>query len=119
MVRSRQSSGVRSQEPIVHSPLLFATDHGLVTTDSAAFDGLRGRSGMLPGGGVMAAQPRRTVPRTYSKHGLTTLKQAVNGLGGRVIDMRTALGKALAQWRGDLVADLSGAGTRSRRSKRR
>lgn len=47
-------------------------------------------------------------PRTYSKHGLTTLKRAVNGLGGRTIDMRTTLGKALAQWRADLVADLGG-----------
>jgi hypothetical protein len=46
--------------------------------------------------------------RTYSKHGLSTLKRAVNGLGGRVIDMRTSLGKALAQWRGDLVTDLGG-----------
>lgn len=46
--------------------------------------------------------------RPYTKHGLTTLKQAVNGLGGRVIDMRTTLGKALAQWRADLVADLGG-----------
>lgn len=54
------------------------------------------------------AQPRRAVPRTYSKHGITALKRAVNGLGGRVIDMRTTLGRALAQWRGDLVADLGG-----------
>jgi hypothetical protein len=52
-------------------------------------------------------QPRRP----YTKHGLTTLKQAVNGLGGRVIDMRTTLGKALAQWRADLVADLGGRET--------
>jgi hypothetical protein len=46
--------------------------------------------------------------RTYTKHGLTTLKKAVNGLGGRVIDMRTTLGKSLAQWRADLIADLGG-----------
>ena len=46
--------------------------------------------------------------RTYSKHGLTPLKRAVKGLGSRVIDMRTSLGKALAEWRGDLVADLGG-----------
>ena len=38
------------------------------------------------------AQP----PRTYSKHGLTKLKGAVNALGSRAIDKRTALGKALA-----------------------
>ena len=46
--------------------------------------------------------------RTYSKHGLTPLKRAVKGLGSRVIDMRTSLGKALAEWRADLVADLGG-----------
>ncbi len=43
-----------------------------------------------------------------SKHGLTTLKQAVRGLGGRVIDKRTTLGKALAKWRTDLIQDLGG-----------
>ena len=50
----------------------------------------------------------KTKPRTYSKHGLTTLKRAVNGLGNRVIDKRTATGKALAKWRADLIADLGG-----------
>jgi len=47
-------------------------------------------------------------PRPYAKHGLTTLKQAVKGLGGRVIDKRTQLGKALAKWRTDLIQDLGG-----------
>lgn len=46
--------------------------------------------------------------RTYSKHGLTRLKRAVKDLGGRVIDKRTSLGKALAAWRAELVADLGG-----------
>ena len=50
----------------------------------------------------------RKRPRGYQKHGLTTLKQAVKGLGGRVIDRRTTLGKALAKWRGDLIQDLGG-----------
>ena len=44
-------------------------------------------------------------PRT---HGLSVLKQAVNGLGNRAIDRRTVTGKALAQWRNDLIADLGG-----------
>src|SRR5678816_4577929 len=39
-------------------------------------------------------------------HGLTVLKRAVNGLGNRVIDKRTATGKALAKWRADLIQDL-------------
>ncbi len=50
----------------------------------------------------------RKAPKPYSKHGLTTLKQAVKGLGGRVIDHRTTLGKALTKWRGDLIQDLGG-----------
>ena len=50
----------------------------------------------------------RKRPRGYQKHGLTTLKQAVKGLGGRVIDKRTTLGKALTKWRGDLIQDLGG-----------
>jgi hypothetical protein len=36
------------------------------------------------------------------------LKRALEGLGGRNIDTRTTLGKAPAQWRVDLVADLGG-----------
>lgn len=40
--------------------------------------------------------------------GLIVLKRAVNGLGNRVIDRRTATGKALAKWRADLVQDLGG-----------
>ena len=42
------------------------------------------------------------------KHGFTTLRRAVNGLGNRAIDKRTATGKALAQWRKDLIMDLGG-----------
>jgi hypothetical protein len=41
-------------------------------------------------------------------HGLATMKKAVNKLGGRLIDRRTSLGKALDQWRGQLIADLGG-----------
>jgi hypothetical protein len=50
-------------------------------------------------------QPRR---RPYSRHGITRLKAAVRRLGPRVIDRRTTLGKALAQWRADLIQDLGG-----------
>ena len=46
--------------------------------------------------------------RSYWKHGLNILKRAVNGLGNRGIDKRTATGKALAKWRADLIADLGG-----------
>lgn len=58
----------------------------------------------------MTARNGRPMPRrTYSKHGLRLLKRAVKELGSRAIDKRTALGKALARWRSDLVADLGGA----------
>lgn len=46
--------------------------------------------------------------RHYSRHGLWSLKRAVKELGGRVIDKRTTLGKALGQFRTNLVADLGG-----------
>lgn len=44
------------------------------------------------------------------KHGLTTLKRAVNGIGSRarLIDRRTVTGRALAKWRADLISDLGG-----------
>src|SRR5262249_23480606 len=38
----------------------------------------------------------------------TVLKKAVKRLGGRSIDRRTSLGKALAEWRSDLITDLGG-----------
>ncbi len=47
--------------------------------------------------------------RNAEKAGLTKLKAAVKELGGRVIDRRTSVGKALARWRTDLLQDLGGA----------
>jgi hypothetical protein len=57
----------------------------------------------------MAAESPAPKAGAPVKHGLTVLKAAVKGLGGRLIDRRTTLGKALAAWRSDLVADLGGA----------
>lgn len=42
------------------------------------------------------------------RHGLTRLKAAVRRLGGRVVDRRTTLGKALAKWKHELIHDLGG-----------
>jgi hypothetical protein len=42
-------------------------------------------------------------------HGLCTLKRAVKALGNRVVDQRSKIGKALAAWRSELIADLGGA----------
>src|SRR5215831_3383085 len=55
---------------------------------------------------MSGTQLKQSKPRWYAKHGLTILKRAVNGLGNRAIDKRTATGKALAKWRKDLIADL-------------
>ena len=56
---------------------------------------------------VMSPPPKKRT-RPYTKHGLVTLKRAVKGLGGRVIDKRTTLGKSLARWRTDLIRDIGG-----------
>src|SRR5882672_6495085 len=56
---------------------------------------------------MLAKSPPRE-RRAYSKHGLNTLKAAINTHGSRRIDRRTALGKALAEWQASLVADLGG-----------
>lgn len=45
---------------------------------------------------------------TNQTHGLTTLKRAARVLGRRAIDRRTRIGKALSQWRNDLIQDLGG-----------
>ena len=46
--------------------------------------------------------------RTYSKHGLTAMKSALSKPGANVIDGRTKVGRALAEWREELVIDLGG-----------
>ena len=56
----------------------------------------------------MDAPSEQKPRREYGKHGLTTLKRAINGVGNRVIDHRTVTGRALAKWRSDLIADLGG-----------
>lgn len=56
----------------------------------------------------MPAESPPNGTRTYSKHGLTTLKKAIRVLGGRAIDRRTAIGRALEDWRHSLLDDLGG-----------
>jgi hypothetical protein len=50
----------------------------------------------------------RTRPQLSRRHGLTTLKRAIHQLGDRAIDGRTSVGKALQEWRADLIVDLGG-----------
>src|SRR5258708_7225905 len=57
---------------------------------------------------MIAARSSGQAPRLAPKHELNVLKKAVKSLGGRVIDQRTTLGKALAQWRTELIEDLGG-----------
>jgi len=50
-------------------------------------------------------------------HGLGTMKRAIKTLGGRAIDGRTSVGKALAQWQAELVDDLGGRAAISTQEK--
>ena len=57
---------------------------------------------------MIAASGQRHGPGRPQTHGTDTLKRAVKVLGKRYIDQRTIVGKALAAWRGELLADLGG-----------
>jgi len=52
------------------------------------------------------SREERLSPR--QTHGTDTLKRAVQVLGRRYIDQRTVVGRALAAWRSELLADLGG-----------
>jgi hypothetical protein len=54
------------------------------------------------------------IPKRHHTAKLSTLKRAVKVLGSRTIDQRTKVGKALAAYREDLIADLGGAENLSR-----
>jgi hypothetical protein len=60
---------------------------------------------------------RKTARSLSQRHGLTRLKAAVRRLGGRVVDRRTTLGKALAEWRQELIQDLGGSDAVSTQEK--
>jgi len=42
------------------------------------------------------------------RHGLNPLKKTLYQLGYRVLDKRTVAGRALVEWRDDLIRDLGG-----------
>lgn len=54
------------------------------------------------------AASRNKTKHHATLHGLNTLKKAVRVLGGRAIDRRTAIGRALEDWRHSLLSDLGG-----------
>jgi hypothetical protein len=66
---------------------------------------------------IVSTKVARRRPRTYSEHGLTTMKSTLKRLGGRVIDGRTTLGKALASWRSEILQDMGGESTVSAQEK--
>jgi hypothetical protein len=46
--------------------------------------------------------------RNAEKHGLSAAREALKRFGSRAIDRRTSLGRELARWRDELIADLGG-----------
>ncbi len=46
--------------------------------------------------------------RSYRSHGFYQAKRALKLFGSRIIDKRTLTGRALAQWRTELIEDLGG-----------
>src|SRR2546422_7236736 len=60
---------------------------------------------------TLASSPREP-PRPYLRSGVYMLKRAVQMLGSRALpSKRTALGRALAEWRASLLVDLGGMDT--------
>ena len=58
---------------------------------------------------MMDAERPRNARGRYQRHGLHTLKRAVQTLGSRALPPKsTALGRALHEWRESLLADLGG-----------
>jgi hypothetical protein len=57
---------------------------------------------------MTAGNRHYTGPGRPVMHGTKGLKHAVNTLGSRAIDRRTSMGRALAAWRSELLADLGG-----------
>jgi hypothetical protein len=56
-------------------------------------------------------KPGKTAKRSYQRHGLCLMKRAAKELGSRAIDRRTSVGKALAEWRAEILRDLGGVET--------
>ena len=81
---------------------------------SAQAGAARAASGSGPGPKGKRLAWRRPRVRPYQKHGLVSLRRAslrraVDALGGRLLDGRSTMAKALSAWRAELVRDLGGA----------
>ena len=56
--------------------------------------------------GRTAGAPRGN--KNHLRHGLNPLKRTLYTLGNRALDKRTVAGRALVEWRDDLIRDLGG-----------
>ena len=77
--------------------------------------GRRGTLAALPSARGRPGQPRAPRPAPgevpqQRRHRLYTLRKAVALPGSRCIDRRTGVGRALAEWRGELIDALGGDG---------
>jgi hypothetical protein len=54
------------------------------------------------------SKPGKKSTRLYSKHGLIAMKSALSKPGAKAIDRKTKIGRALLQWRNELIEDLGG-----------
>jgi len=61
-----------------------------------------------PGPIPEAKRAKKAAQMRQYHHGLSTLKAGISKLGSRAIDGRFRVGRALAQWRKDLIANLGG-----------
>jgi hypothetical protein len=57
---------------------------------------------------MIAAKARQTPPRSYSKHGLNTLRKSLKYSGNALTSRRYKLGRLLWAWRQELVRDVGG-----------
>ena len=57
---------------------------------------------------MFGREPVQSLPIDGESIRQAQLKRAATELGGRAIDGRSALGRALASWRTDLIQDLGG-----------
>lgn len=57
---------------------------------------------------MISAKPRNLTARTYSKHGLNTLRKSLKYSRNALTSRRYKLGRVLWEWRQELVRDVGG-----------
>jgi hypothetical protein len=69
---------------------------------------LKTEENFQPGPIDEAKRAKKAAQMRQYRHGLSTLKAGISKLGSRAIDGRFRVGRALAQWRKELINDLGG-----------